>query len=159
MPQHKKKIQQGVWWTCQEWKGYDGLESWFQTSSAVQREGRRAHILPNSRKRGRQSPQGVEGLHQGALRQSVCRQGLHQARFLWKPLQPRHPSRSQAQIKRGEQAYVLVGQDNAEQTIIIQSINELLKNNTQPCPFTPSLRTQFPHENLCGIGCILLFRE
>ena len=55
MPQHKKEIQQGVWWTCQERKGNDGLESWFQASSVVQREGRRAHILPNSCKRGRHS--------------------------------------------------------------------------------------------------------
>ena len=35
-----------------------------------------------SRKRRRQRSYGVEGLHQSALRQSICRQGVHQARIL-----------------------------------------------------------------------------
>ena len=37
-------------------KGTMGLVSWFQASSAVQRDGRCTHVLPNSRKRGRQGP-------------------------------------------------------------------------------------------------------
>ena len=56
MPQHEKEIQQGAWWTYQERKGNDGLVPWSQAASAVQRDGRRTHVLPNSRKRRRQKP-------------------------------------------------------------------------------------------------------
>ena len=37
-------------------KGTMGVVSWFQASSAVQRDERCTHVLPNSRKRGRQGP-------------------------------------------------------------------------------------------------------
>jgi len=66
---------------------------------------------------------------------------LHQARILRESLQPSHPPRSWAQIKHEKQAYALVGQDDAAQAIYNRMHQRTAQEQSQPCPFTPSLRT------------------
>lgn len=46
-----------------------------QAASAVQRRRGHHNLLPDWSKRGRQGRKGMEGIHQGTLREGLCRQG------------------------------------------------------------------------------------
>ena len=115
--------------------------SWFQAASAVQRDERYTHVLPNSRKRGRQKSLGYgRSSPKYSTAKFLPTRGTASKNSL-RTSSAKHPSRSRAQVEHEKQAYDLVGQDDAAQAIYNRMHQRTAQEQGQPCPLTPSLRT------------------
>ena len=76
---------------------------------AVQRRRGHHNLLPDWSKRGRQGRKGMEGIHQGTLREGLCRQGIYQEGTFRITLRTGHTSRTWDQGQYEEQAHAHVG--------------------------------------------------
>ena len=123
------------------------------------RAGRCHHLMPNSRKRRRQSLLRVVDLHQVPLQQSVCQQDVHQVGLLQEPVQQKNPLVHELRLKMKNKLMPLCNKMMLCKHYIIECLNELLKNKVNLVLSRHCSVPQLPHEPLYRTGHMLLLRE
>ena len=109
VPQPQEVYEQGFRRSGPRRERYDGMVPRLQAASAVQRRRGHHNLLPDWSKRGRQGRKGMEGIHQGTLREGLCRQGIYQEGTFRITLRTGHTSRTWDQGQYEEQAHAHVG--------------------------------------------------
>ena len=109
VPQPQEVYEQGFRRSVPRRERYDGMVPRLQAASAVQRRRGHHNLLPDWSKRGRQGRKGMEGIHQGTLREGLCRQGIYQEGTFRITLRTGHTSRTWDQGQYEEQAHAHVG--------------------------------------------------